>query len=48
MEGTVQSGFFIAALDLEPIAVDVPEPLRALRLELERSIYRNPAWTESR
>jgi lipoate-protein ligase A len=38
----------IAALDLEPIAIDVPEPLRARALELERSIYRDPAWTESR
>jgi lipoate-protein ligase A len=38
----------IAALDLEPIAGDLPEPLRVRVLEMERSIYRDPAWTESR
>jgi lipoate-protein ligase A len=38
----------ITALDLEPMAIGVPDPLRARALELERSVYRDPAWTESR
>jgi lipoyl(octanoyl) transferase len=38
----------ITALDLEPMATRMPDRLRARALELWRSIYRDPGWTESR
>jgi lipoate-protein ligase A len=38
----------VDALDLEPMAVGVPDPLRARALELERTTYRDPNWTEAR
>jgi lipoate-protein ligase A len=37
-----------AVLDLEPVSVDWPDPLREQSLELERLTYRNPAWTFKR
>jgi lipoate-protein ligase A len=37
-----------AALDLRPASIGWPPPLRDRSLELERSTYRNPAWTEAR
>jgi lipoyl(octanoyl) transferase len=39
---------FVDALDLEPVAVGVPDPLRARALALERTNYRDPIWTEGR
>lgn len=38
----------LAALGLQPVAIGLPDPLRDRAIELERSRYRNPAWTESR
>jgi lipoate-protein ligase A len=38
----------IEALGLEPVDAGVPGPLRARASELERSVYRDPAWTALR
>ncbi len=38
----------VDALGLEPMGLGVPAPLRARARELERTTYRDPAWTESR
>jgi lipoate-protein ligase A len=37
-----------AALDLRPVPVDWPTPVLERALELERTRYRSPAWTEAR
>ncbi len=37
-----------AALGLDAVLVDLPASLRERSLELERSTYRSPAWTEAR
>jgi lipoate-protein ligase A len=38
----------VAALDLEPKAIGLPDPLRDRALELEGSTYRSTAWMEAR